>query len=58
MTMTSNLGTNEVYDPKTDSWEKLEAMPTPRGGLTATAIADTIFVFGGEEQFGTFNQNE
>ena len=58
MSLTSNLVANEAYDPKTDSWEKLEDMPTPRGGLSATAIADTIFVFGGEERFGTFTENE
>jgi N-acetylneuraminic acid mutarotase len=54
----TNLGTNEVYDPTSDSWTKLEPMPTPRGGLAAASFNGTIFVFGGESNFGTFEENE
>ncbi|MCH8873205.1 hypothetical protein IH824_10620, partial [candidate division KSB1 bacterium] len=58
MTLSSNLDTNEVYDPKTDTWQSLEPMPTARGGLAAATIGNTIFVFGGESLTSTFEQNE
>jgi N-acetylneuraminic acid mutarotase len=54
-----NLDANEVYDPKRDSWTALEAMPSKRGGLAAASSANgNIYVFGGEEPDGTFNNNE
>jgi N-acetylneuraminic acid mutarotase len=33
-------------------------MPSKRGGLTSAVVNDTIYVFGGEEPSGTFNNNE
>jgi N-acetylneuraminic acid mutarotase len=33
-------------------------MPSKRGGLTSAAVNGTIYVFGGEEPGGTFNNNE
>jgi N-acetylneuraminic acid mutarotase len=33
-------------------------MPSKRGGLASAAVNDTIYVFGGEEPSGTFNNNE
>ena len=54
-----NLDANEVYDPIRDSWTALEAMPSKRGGLAAASSANgNIYVFGGEEPHGTFNNNE
>ncbi|MFL6417870.1 MAG: Kelch repeat-containing protein, partial [Nitrososphaeraceae archaeon] len=49
---------NEVYDPITDKWNVLQSMPSKRGGLTSAAVNGTIYVFGGEEPGGTFNNNE
>ena len=56
--MSANVNSNEVYDPKTDSWTLLEPMPSNRGGLASSAINETIYVFGGEEPSGTFDNNE
>jgi N-acetylneuraminic acid mutarotase len=36
-----------VYDPITNSWTELPAMPTARGGATAQTIGDLIYVAGG-----------
>jgi N-acetylneuraminic acid mutarotase len=47
-----------VYNPKTNSWTVLEPMPSKRGGLAASAINETIYVFGGEEPSGTFDSIE
>jgi hypothetical protein len=38
---------NEAYDPRTNTWETLAAMPTPRHGIGAVALGDRIFVPGG-----------
>lgn len=38
---------NEVYDPRTDTWEAAPAMPTPRHGIGAAVVGDTIFIPGG-----------
>jgi N-acetylneuraminic acid mutarotase len=55
-----NKPTIEEYSPATNTWRKLADMPTARGGLTATALNNRIYVFGGEA-FGpdrTFSENE
>src|ERR687892_292092 len=68
------VGFNEAYDPELDTWiTNLEAMPSKRSGIAAAAAADAaaatadnassinasnIYVFGGEEPFRTFNNNE
>jgi N-acetylneuraminic acid mutarotase len=44
-----NRATLEVYDPATDAWESLPDMPSRRGGLTAGAIDNQIYVGGGED---------
>jgi N-acetylneuraminic acid mutarotase len=47
------------FDPKTDKWTVLELMPSKRGGLaSAVAVNGSIYVFGGEQPFGTFDNNE
>lgn len=46
-----NIGTNEAYDPKLDKWTSFAAMPTKRSGLTAAALSNDVYVFGGEHPF-------
>ena len=41
------LSTVEVYDPKTNSWERVADMPTPRTSAEAVVINGTIYVCGG-----------
>lgn len=53
-----NLDVNEMYDPKTDTWETLEPMPTVRNGLSASVLNGIIFAFGGEDTRKTFDENE
>jgi N-acetylneuraminic acid mutarotase/glucose/arabinose dehydrogenase len=36
-----------VFDPVTNAWTSLAAMPVPRGGATAKAIGSVIYVVGG-----------
>ena len=38
---------HHLCDPKTDRWESHAPMPTPRHGLGAVAIGDTLYVAGG-----------
>ena len=40
-------GTNEVYDPVSDSWQSLAPMPTPVYNFAMTAVGDKIYVLGG-----------
>jgi N-acetylneuraminic acid mutarotase len=40
-------GTNEVYDPVSDSGQPLAPMPTPVFNFAMTAIGDKIYVMGG-----------
>lgn len=56
--LASNLRTLEVYDPMANIWKSLPNMPTARGGLAAAALDGCLYVFGGEANTGTFNQNE
>ena len=55
-----NLATVEIFDPRTESWETAATLPTPRGGLTAAAVAGRIHVTGGEafNPGRTFGQHE
>jgi N-acetylneuraminic acid mutarotase len=54
----SNFNVNEMYDPSTDTWTKLEPMPSKRSGLASASIGRDIYVFGGEKVNGTFENNE
>lgn len=42
---------NEVYDPKTDQWEKLAPMTHPRHHVGVVSIGDNIFACGGNKGF-------
>lgn len=54
----SNFNDNEMYDPITNTWTKLEQMPTKRSGLASVPIGNDIYVFGGQSVNGTFANNE
>lgn len=41
------LGTNEVYDPATNTWEARQSMPTARNHAAAGMVNDKIYVIGG-----------
>lgn len=41
------LSTVEVYDPKTNSWEQVADMPTPRTSAEVAVVNGTIYVCGG-----------
>lgn len=41
------LGTNEVYDPATNTWETRSAMPTARNHAAAGVVNNKIYVIGG-----------
>ena len=43
----ASVGTHEVYDPATDSWERLAPMPTPRNHHIAGTVDGRIYVTGG-----------
>jgi N-acetylneuraminic acid mutarotase len=57
-----NVSVNEAYEPEQDRWiTNLEAMPSKRSGIAAASPpvnSSSIYVFGGEEPSGTFNNNE
>jgi N-acetylneuraminic acid mutarotase len=56
-----NVSVNEAYEPAQDRWiTNLEAMQSERSGIAAASPVNSsrIYVFGGEEPSGTFNNNE
>ena len=42
-----SLGTNEVYDPATNSWEPRQSMPTARNHAAAGIVNNKIYIIGG-----------
>lgn len=44
--------THEAYNPKTNSWERLPPMPTPRHGLAAVEIGGKIYAVSGANVAG------
>ena len=40
--------TVEVYDPKTDTWNKAKDMPTPRSNLSSRVVNGKIYAIGGQ----------
>ena len=53
-----NSGAFERYDPKTNKWSELSALPTPRGGLGAALIGGQIVTAGGESPTGVYGNVE
>ena len=51
-------GVNEVYDPRTDTWENRTSMPTPRENLDANIVNGKIYLIGGMTNEQTSNLNE
>ena len=54
------VGTNECYDPTTDTWVTLADMPTPRSNFAIAAYQSMIYCIGGingtklDDQYGIF----
>jgi N-acetylneuraminic acid mutarotase len=50
----------EMYDPRTDSWQAMTPMPTPRHGIGAAVLLGRIHIPGGGpiEGFGVTNVHE
>ncbi len=40
------LGTNEIYDPRTDTWTDAAPLPNPIAGASANSANDKIYVIG------------
>jgi hypothetical protein len=54
-----NVDVNEKYNPVLDDWTTdLQPMPSKRSGVAATSVNGLIFVFGGEQNQGTFDNNK
>lgn len=43
----TNTGANEVYDPKTNEWDKRVNLPTPRDHLTVSVVNGKLYAIGG-----------
>ncbi len=48
----------ERFDPATNAWERLPAMPTARGGQGAAMAAGRLVVAGGEDPTGVYEEVE
>jgi N-acetylneuraminic acid mutarotase len=44
---------NEAYDPKTNTWRKLAALPSARHGFGAVAVGNTLYFLGGSTECGS-----
>ena len=54
-----NVDVNKKFDPVSDQWTTdLQPMPSKRSGIAATSVNGSIYVLGGEQNQGTFNNNE
>ncbi len=42
-----DVGANEVYDPASNSWQTMAALPTPRYSTATNVVDDKIYVIGG-----------
>lgn len=51
-------GTNEQYDPLTDSWTYKESMPTARIGFATAVYQGKIYCMGGRTSYGYTGANE
>jgi N-acetylneuraminic acid mutarotase len=50
----------EAYDDASDTWTSLGVMPTPRHGMGAAVVGDTLYIPGGatQQSFGAVDTNE
>jgi N-acetylneuraminic acid mutarotase len=44
---------NDAYDPKTNTWRKLKALPSGRHGFAAAAVGNALYYLGGSTQCGS-----
>src|SRR2546428_2977998 len=58
LSLAANLGSLECCLPQTDRWGKLADAPTPRGGVGAAAWDGRIYLIGGGQASGTFQEGE
>jgi hypothetical protein len=58
LSLTTNLGAFECYDPQRDAWEKMPDAPTPRGGVGAATYGDSLIFVGGEQPNDTYREIE
>ncbi len=56
--VTGHIGTNEMYDPATDTWATKEPMPTARSSFGIAVVQNKIYVIGGETDEGYTIANE
>src|SRR3712207_9140454 len=55
----NDTATTEIYTLSLhDALPILEPMPSKRGGLSSAVVSGSIYVFGGEQPTGTFNNTE
>jgi hypothetical protein len=52
------VGTNEEYNPATDTWTTKKPMPTPRYGFATTVFNNKIYCIGGENGASYTGANE
>ena len=52
------LGTNEEYDPETNSWTMKKEMPTPRAALAIAVYQGKVYCIGGKTGSGYTGVNE
>jgi N-acetylneuraminic acid mutarotase len=53
-----NVNVTEMYDTETEKWTTVEPMQSKRSGIAAASVNNNIFVFGGENLTGTYDNNE
>jgi N-acetylneuraminic acid mutarotase len=58
ISFSGHLGTNEMYDPATDTWATRESMPTARNRFGIAVVQNKIYVIGGETDDGYTGANE
>ena len=49
----SYLDANQDYDPATDTWRTVAAMPTARSALVAVGVGRQVFAMGGSSEANT-----
>jgi hypothetical protein len=49
------VGTNEEYDPETDTWTFKEPMPTPRQDFAVAVYQNKIYCIGGTTEYSSYS---